>query len=74
MKHVFNVHIENVHRIEVESDAPLSEVVDGCIDALVSGKLELGEPSMVRAEFWDDDSNEVGEIDGWGHRWVREEE
>ena len=73
----FNIHIENVHHVEVNSDAPLHEVVRELMDGLADAKLDLSEPNMERVEFWDvtgDECYEVGHVDGWGNEWCIGEE
>jgi len=71
----FNIHIENVHHVEVDSDAPLHEVVRELMDGLADAKLDLSEPNFVCAEFWEAEyGNQVGELDGWGNEWCIGEE
>ena len=75
MKREFNIHIENVYRVEVESDESLADVVYNLMADFNDEKLELGEPSLVRAEFWEAyEGFQVGEVDGWGNTWQIEEE
>lgn len=66
----FNIHIENVYHVEVDSTDGLETVVNKLMNDFIEGKLALDEPSLVSAEFWEAKAGyQVGEIDGWGNEW-----
>lgn len=75
MTYEFNIHIENVYHVGVDSTDCLEAVVDKLMNDFVEGELALNEPSLVSAEFWEAKAGyQVGEIDGWGNEWsIRKE-
>ena len=74
MTYEFNLHIEMVHRVVVENDKPVHVVIADIMNALKNDRLKLDDGSFINAELWDDDGNEVAELDAWGREWRIEEE
>lgn len=74
MTYEFNLHIEKVHRVTVASNKPLHEVVADVMEAYKNDRLKLDDGDFINAELWDDDGNEVAELDAWGREWRIEEE
>ena len=72
MKYAFNIHVENVFYVTVDTEDGLDAAISEVMGEFAEGNLKLSEPNINQVEFWnvtDDDFYEVGSIDCWGNDW-----
>lgn len=75
MRYEFNIHVETVYHVEVESDGTLAQAVDKLMDSYAQEKLELGEGDEICAEFWEaTEGYQVGEFNAWESGWQIEDD
>lgn len=66
----FNVHVETIHRIEVEGGSA-AEAARAVYRMCLDGFHDLGGGAdVLQVEVWDDDGTQVAEVNMWGGGWT----